>query len=77
MDLQEGAKIALEMSRVGPRFVLEQVARVGRQGVRPMAANLVFESEELLWIAIEKIAQVRLAELGLRKTTGSKHLGSG
>jgi hypothetical protein len=74
MELQDGAKIALEISRSGPRFVLEQVARVGRQGVKAMAAALVVLTEEELWIAIEKIAQVRLAELGLRKTApgGSK-----
>jgi hypothetical protein len=75
MELQDGAKIALEISRVSSRYILEQVARVGRQGIKPMAANLVFETEEALWIALEKMCQVRLAEIGMRRTNaiaGSK-----
>jgi hypothetical protein len=77
MQLQDGAKIALEISRVGSRYVLEQVARVGRQGVKAMAPNLVFEIEEDMWIAIEKMAQTRIAELGLRKTASTAKLGRG
>lgn len=68
MELRDGAKIALELSRTGLRYKLEQVARVGAQGVKAMAVAIVTESELALWIAVEKIAQTRIAEIGIRDT---------
>ncbi|HVI00849.1 MAG TPA: hypothetical protein VM869_19160 [Enhygromyxa sp.] len=68
MQLQEGARISIEFSRVGLKYVVEQVARVGRTGVKAMAAPIKCDSEEAMLVAAEKIIQTRLAELGLRKT---------
>lgn len=69
--LQEGARVALELSRTGRSFRLEQLLRVGRTGMKPLAKAIVADTELAVWIALEKLAQVRIAEIGLAATSST------
>lgn len=66
LKLRPWTKLALEIAQDEHGFILQPVIRVGDRG-KPNGKARRCKNEEQLWIEIERLAQDRLARLGLEK----------
>lgn len=69
MKLRPGTALTIEITQAANgSYAIQPKLRVGHHAVKPMGKSMHAATEAEVWMAIEELAQDKLARLGLDKT---------
>lgn len=68
MNLKPGTALSIEITQSGSGFTIQPKLRIGKVAEKKLGSPTTVADEAALWMAIEDLAQDKLARLGLEAT---------